>query len=255
MRTVPAKILAEKLEQRPVMLKAAGQNPALLAIGIGGSSSSMADAVLQVKRLLVLLPGYAAPADSEPFADASIAGNVLARLLAKLRQPAARDYVRFYRDFYANPRSPAYMLQCAHALFEGGGPQHRTLVLGPNLDLEADATEWASEIRHSEYKLPQSSRDLAALAREYDAVLLLHSDALGLGLGTLEQALDSALPEKVFVLNGRRRLYRLDTTMQRRLRRRRVLAETRIVESVLAQLVPVAGWVLAGFDRLMGNTN
>ena len=255
MRTVPAKILAEKLEQRPVMLKAAGQNPALLAIRIGGSSSSMADAVLQVKRLLVLLPGYAAPTNSEPFADATIAGNVLARLLAKLRRPAARDYVRFYRDFYANPRSPTYMLQCTHALFESGGPQHRTLVLGPNLDLEADATGWASEIRHSEYKLPQSSRDLAALAREYDAVLLLHSDALGLGLGTLEHALDAAVPEKVFVLNGRRRLYRLDTTMQRRLRRRRVLAETRIVESVLAQLVPVAGWVLASFDRLMGNTN
>ena len=42
--------------------------------------------------------------------------------------------------------------------------------------------------------------------------------------------MNAALPEKVFVLNGRHRFYRLDTTMQRRLRRRRVLAETRIVE-------------------------
>ena len=190
----------------------------------------MADAVLQVKRLLILLPGYSAPANSEPFADATIAGNILARLLAKLRRPAARDLVRFYRDFYANPRSPTYMLRYVCDLFESGEPQHRTLVVGPNLELEADVTEWASEIHHSEYKLAQATTDLAALAREYDAILLLHSDALGLGLGTLERAVNAALPEKVFVLNGRHRFYRLDTTMQRRLRRRRVLAETRIVE-------------------------
>ena len=102
--------IAEKVGAAASHAKGRGSGSALLAIGNGGSSRSMADAVLQVKRLLVLLPGYSAPTNSEPFADATIAGNILARLLAKLRRPAARDLVRFYRDFYANPRSPTYML-------------------------------------------------------------------------------------------------------------------------------------------------
>ncbi len=81
-------------------------------------------------------------------------------------------------------------------------------------------------------------------------MLLVHADALGLGLGGLERELAAAFPEQVFVLNGRRRLYRLDPVMRRRLRRRRVLAETRIVEAALGRLVPVLAWALAAFDRL-----
>ncbi len=212
-------------------------------------SSPATDAVLAAERLLVLFPGYSAPSGSEPFADATMVGNAFARLLAMVRRPATRDHVRFYRDFYANPRSPAYMAERLRALFGSGEGRRRTLVLDPKLDGEDATAGWAGDIHRSADSLARSPGDLAEQMRAHDAVLLLHSDALGLGLGALERRLVGAFPAGVFVLNGRRRLYRLDARMQRRLRRRRVLAETRIVEAALARVVPILAWLLAGFDR------
>lgn len=210
----------------------------------------MTDAVLQSKRLLVLFPGYAAPENSEPFTDARRIGNTFARLLAKVRRSTMRDHVRFYRNFYANPRSPAYMAERLQILFDSGEGRRRTLILGSQVDIGRDTARWATEVRYGDDRLAQTPRDVPELAREHDTVLLIHSDALGLGLGSLERSLVAAFPGSTFVLNGRRRLYQLDRRMQRRLGCSRVLAETRVAESALALLVPMVGWVLASFDRL-----
>ena len=202
------------------------------------------------ERLLVVFLGYAAPLDREPFADAGRLGNALARGLMVLRSPAVRLHVRFYRDFYANPRSPAYMGEVLDRLLANSADQARTLLVGPRVDIDLGAVGWANEVRLADEDLVRKPRDLSDLTRHHDAALLVHADALGLGLGAFEQTLVAAFPRQVFVLNGRQRLYRLDARMRRRLGRRRVLAETRLVEAALARLVPIAGWLLAARDRL-----
>ena len=218
--------------------------------GSVGSSSSAVTVILTTKRLLVLFPGYAAPTSSDEFVDGGPLGNVFAMLLVKLRVRAMREHVRFYRDYYANPRSPAYMAERLRELFDGSTEGRRVLVLDPTLDIDAASVAWASEVRRNEDRLARATHALSDLKSTHDAVLLVHSDALGLGLGPLERRLVVAFPSCVFVFNGRRRLYRLDRRMQRGLRRRRTLAETRIVEALLARLMPALGWLLAGFDRL-----
>jgi len=207
--------------------------------------------VLATKRLLVVFPGYAAPHNEEPFVDAAMLGNAFARMLTRLRDRATRDHVRSYRDFYANPRSATYMAERLRDLFEHGKRDGTALVLDPALDIDASETEWASEIRRGSDKLARMPRELLDLVPAYEAVLLVHSDALGLGLGRLERMLIAASPGGVFVLNGRRRLYRIDPRMQRRLSVRRIFAETRIVEMILARVVAIMGWLLAGYDRLL----
>ena len=172
------------------------------------SSSPAARAVLAAERLLVLFPGYSAPSGSEQFADATMVGNAFARLLAMMRRPATRDHVRLYRDYYANPRGPGYMAERLRALVGSGEGRRRTLVLDAKLDCKDARAGWDGDICRSVESLARSPGDLAELLRTHDAVLMLHSDALGLGLGALERRLVGALPAGVFVLNGRRRLYR-----------------------------------------------
>ncbi len=220
-------------------------------LGFNRVEASQADTLLTAaQRLLVVCPGYAAPVDQAPFTDAGWLGNVLARGLAVVRSPAMRRHVRFYRDFYANPREPAYMGEVLNRLFNNSDGQRKTLLSVPRVNIDPGMVRWASEIRHVDEEFVRNPRDLSDLPREHDAALLVHADALGLGLGAFERALAAAFPDKVFVLNGRRRLYHLDAPMRRRLARRRVLAETRVVEAVLARLVPIAGWLLAVRDRL-----
>jgi hypothetical protein len=207
-------------------------------------------ALLETERLLVIFPGYAAPGDHDPFTDGGSLCNRLVRWFAARRKSVTREHVRLYRDFYANPRSPAYMAGRLERLFDSSDGQCRTLLLGPWADIGPGAARWAIEIRQIDESAVRSPVELPALKRDYDAVLLLHSDAIGIGLGALERALVVAFSREVFVLNGRGRLYRLDARMRRLLRRRRVLAQTRIIEAVLARLVPIVAWVLATHDRL-----
>jgi hypothetical protein len=207
-------------------------------------------AELHGKRLLVVMPGYVAPGDGEPFADGGMLGNAFARCLASMRAAATRQHVRFYRDFYANPRSAAYMFERVQDLLGDSPAEHRVLLLGPGLEISADAGRWASELQRLPAMAGQGAVDLDALARGFDAVLLVHADALGLGLVAIERKLSAAAPGRIFVLNGRRRFYRLDPRMQRLLRRRRVLAETRVVEAALGHVIPILGGFLALVDKL-----
>jgi hypothetical protein len=203
-----------------------------------------------IRRLLVVFPGYVAPVEQLPFSDAGLFGNVLVRGLAAIRSPAMRQHVRFYRDYYANPRVPAYMREMLDRLFADSPSQARTLLVGPGAEIDPGTVHWADEVRRVDESFMREPFDLTHLGREHDAALLVHADALGLGLGAFERSLAAAFPGHMFVLNGRRRLYRLDARMRRRLGRRRVLAETRIVEAALARLVRVAAWLLAARDLL-----
>jgi hypothetical protein len=207
-------------------------------------------ALLETERLLVIFPGYAAPGDHDPFTDGGSLCNRLVEWFAERQNSVTREHARIYRDFYANPRSPAYMAGSLEGLFDSSDGQRRTLLLGPWADVAPGAAHWANEIRRIDENAVRSPVELPTLKRDHDAVLLMHSDAIGIGLGALERALVAAFSREVFVLNGRGRLYRLDARMRRLLRRRRVIAHTRIIEAVLARLVPIAVWVLVTHDRL-----
>jgi hypothetical protein len=64
-------------------------------------------------------------------------------------------------------------------------------------------------------------------------VILAHHDALGLGLYSLERALLAQFKD-TFVINGRRRVYRLDQSAQQEHKLRRFLAQTRLAELLIS---------------------
>ena len=199
-------------------------------------------------RIAVIMTGYAAPRDGEKFQDASLIGNAMARFLSAMRSRALREHVLFYRDYYANPRSDQYMLQ---RLYELGSTCSFSALLVPEAAIiPSEVLPFFSRVRRIEPLSFWRRENLLDLRAGHDAILLVHSDPLGLGLGTLERQLQRLFGEQLFVLNGRRRLYRLDSRMRRILARRRLLAHTRIIEAILGRLVPVIGGVFAVLDRV-----
>lgn len=173
-------------------------------------------------------------------------------LLERFESPAARGHRIVHRDHYANPRPlPYLMAMIAEATavlsagsvpdlvidtrYQGVPPEEITRDFGrvSSADL-ANAEPWQAEL------LPQ--------VPGYAHVVLVYPDALGLGCGAGE-ALVLDAHASVFVLNGRRRLFRLDSSLAIRMRVSRFLARTRIVERALAvAIVPVAA-LLARRDR------
>ncbi len=206
-----------------------------------------ASVILSSERLLVVMPGYAAPRAGEPFGDGKLFGNAVAAVLTTFRSRRMREHVHFYRDFYANPRSSSYMLERLQELI-GERCGQTMLLVGPGS--QQVHAPWATEIRRLPALPQQALTEIERLQVSHDAVLLVHADALGLGLAAIERTLSKGGPGRVFVLNGRRRFYRLDRAMQRVLARHRLLAHTRLVESALGLLVTIAGTLLAAMDRL-----
>ena len=71
----------------------------------------------------------------------------------------------------------------------------------------------------------------ADIAGDGDNIVLLYPDSIGMDFPGIERALARQCPSRnVFVLNGRRRFFRLDRDMRRRLRLRRWLVAVRLPE-------------------------
>jgi hypothetical protein len=210
---------------------------------------------LAAERLFVFFPGYSAPKDEEPFRDGGPLSNQLVRNLAAWRGPNMRGHVRVYRDFYANPRTPAYMATLAGEIVARSRIGQVTALIDSAVTVAQADAPWTNNIRVVERPLRDATLDdLGISPQPGDAVLLLHSDPLGMGLGTLERQLTKVFPGRVFILNGRRRGYRLDQRMSRILRCHRIIAETRIVEALLARLFGAVAAVLAFGDRIIGRS-
>ena len=195
----------------------------------------------KVKRLLVAMPGYAAESSTRQVGEGHPLYRCLGSLWRLLTTASYRSFVRGYRDFYANPRSGEYMTGQISALADSAFPGADLLFLAVNtpslpdaLQSRRDMIELVSVSSASDLHL---SLERLANGATFDAVLLLHHDAIGLGLAGIEETLLGAVPDRVFVLNGRRRVYRLDPVMRRRLASRRFLAETRIVELGLGLMI------------------
>lgn len=86
-----------------------------------------------------------------------------------------------------------------------------------------------------------------------DNVVLLFPDSIGLDFGIIERSIGSRWPAKrMFALNGRRRFFRLDAAMRRRIAVRRFLEKSRIPEAGLLVVFMVATPFLALFDVARG---
>jgi hypothetical protein len=208
---------------------------------------SVAASLPQAARLLVLLPDYSASALDAPFSDGGSTGTLMDRCLRAMRGTATRHHVRLYRDYYANPRRPGYMLEIAGELIDRLTAKAVTLIVDQSVELVVTPA-WATTVERWQCPLRGAGSAELPVAGNFDAVLLLHSDPLGLGLAQIERQLLRRFPNRVYVLNGRRRCYPLDRRMCRLLGRRRFLAETRLIEAVLARVVRIAAAALSSYD-------
>ena len=87
-----------------------------------------------------------------------------------------------------------------------------------------------------------------------DNVVLLFPDSIGLDFGVIERSIASRWPAKrLFALNGRRRFFRLDAPMRRRMAIRRFLEKSRIPEVGLSVVFIVATPFLALMDLVRGH--
>lgn len=176
--------------------------------------------------------------------------------LDRLESPASRGHRIVHRDHYANPRSFDYMRDAVVSALAHLTRTPADLVVDRAFGAAAETMTAATfgRIVVADAADAQSWRaGPLARAREYDNVLLAYPDALGLGCGAAEaRALEGRA--SVFVVNGRRRAFRLTHGMRRRLGLSRGLAETRIVERGLAVAVRPVAALLARWDRVIART-
>jgi len=85
-------------------------------------------------------------------------------------------------------------------------------------------------------------------------IVLLYPDAIGMEFGWIERALARRWPSKhVLALNGRRRLFRLDREMRRRLAIRRFLEFSRLPELAFFLVFAVVTPFFALLDIMRGH--
>jgi hypothetical protein len=176
-------------------------------------------------------------------------------LLERFESPAARGHRILHRDHYANPRTLPYVIalieEAASVLSAGAGADlvidSRYQAMPPEEITRGFGRIWSADLASAG---PWRAELLPHVAG-YAHVVLVYPDALGLGCETGERLVLDA-HASVFVLNGRRRLFRVDSSLAMRLQFSRFLARTRVVERMLAAIIgPVAG-VLARRDRAEG---
>ncbi|CAO3460078.1 hypothetical protein [Azospirillum argentinense] len=157
-----------------------------------------------------------------------------------------------HRNFYANPRHPSYMAAQIDELAAWLAPAHCELVIDSTWRDRFHFTQLA--VARQDPVIDPVSSGWARMAdgQPPDAVILCYRDALGLGCAPIERAAARQV-STVYVLNGRRRLFRLDGAMRRRLALRRYLAERRVIELLLAAAVVPVAMLLACWDGMTGD--
>ncbi len=153
-----------------------------------------------------------------------------------------------HRDHYANPRTLEYQMAMVASAVEMLSPEAPATVVVDAAFGDA-AGRFASV---ADLARPELWRDSpAAHGRHYDNVVAVYADALGLGCERAEARLVRE-SGSILVLNGRRRVFRLDASLAHRLDVSRFLASTRIVERTLAVAVRPFAAALALFDLMTG---
>ena len=177
--------------------------------------------------------------------DGAVAG-----WLGRRESSADRGHRIVHRDHYANPRPLPYVLAMMAAAADLISDQPPDVIVDQKWEADvAPQLPGCRSVERADVILATAwqSGTLAQLAA-YDHVVLVYSDALGLGCGDAERTANGN-HQSVLAINGRRRAFRLDRSMHRRLQVHRWLAHTRIVERGLAKVMVIMGAMLARRDR------
>jgi hypothetical protein len=174
--------------------------------------------------------------------------------LERRESPAVRGHRIVHRDHYANPRPLPYLMAATASAAEALCDQAPDIVVDQQWDTDpsAEFASWCRNVARAEVAAETVWQQgmLANLPR-YDHVVLVYADALGLGCDGAERAALSR-HASVLIINGRRRAFRLDRSLHDQLQFRRRLAHSRIVERVLAAVIPPIAARLARRDRDLG---
>jgi hypothetical protein len=172
--------------------------------------------------------------------------NILWRIARRLRLTAISDNARRIRDYHANPRSLDYMLGVA-AEFRAANK-----VTGPVYALVDKTFAPASARVDGSFAVPFEMFEVGddeAICRWMKqraikpvAIVLLYTDAVGLGCDKTQDAALAASAQ-VIVVNGRRRAFGLDRSARRALALRRFLSNWRFMEIFFAMTILVVAVV------------
>ena len=166
--------------------------------------------------------------------------------LERLESSESRGHRIVHRDHYANPRSLEYLVAMVRSVIvKLPASQQVDLMLDASFNAAADAIDrgWFGRMVSADPN-QEASWTPAALGtaiNEYDNVVLVYADALGLGCSAGEGfALRGR--DSILIVNGRRRAFRMTRSMRRRVALSRVLAHSRVVERCFGVAVkPIAG--------------
>jgi hypothetical protein len=135
-----------------------------------------------------------------------------------------------------------------------GGVWRRHLVANAAVrDREYMEALFRSHFPHGQIIEVEAGRVPTAVMNDVDNIVLLFPDPIGIDFRWIEHEIASRAPSKsVFALNGRRRFFRLDSAMRRRLAFRRFLAAVRIPEMSFLLIFVIATPFLTLFDFMRG---
>lgn len=198
---------------------------------------------------LVLVCSYRGGTDSkQPWRMSRRYVGTLVNLLTLF---ALRQFIGTYRDHYANARNFAYQADLVRAVLERAKFTACDLIVDEALAADAQglAIDGVNTVTIARIA------DAASLpADRYDTLVLVYPDALGLSWTGMEARALSAAKGDVVVVNGRRRLFTLDKPVRRKLRWRRFLANTRIVQTAIGILAWPFAAVLTAYDAVRGRS-
>jgi hypothetical protein len=162
-----------------------------------------------------------------------------------------KSYVQHFR---ANPRSILYMLKLAYDLVNEAASDIRVDLL-TDKETSAAIPEPLRVWPHNLWTMPDLNRIPADVLSElrsqnYDTVIFLYSDAIGLRWGQVESQIVKLHVPNVLVLNGRKRLFVWDAEAQRLLGQRRVIESGCLLEIVLLPALVLVSIPLALYDTL-----
>jgi hypothetical protein len=171
--------------------------------------------------------------------------------LERRESPAVRGHRIVHRDHYANPRALPYVMALAGRAAEALCDQAPDIVIDQRWDTDpsAEFAPWCRNVARADVAEETAwQHGLLADLPQYDHVVLIYPDALGLGCDGAERAALSR-HASVLIVNGRRRAFRLDRSLHGQLQLQRFLAHSRLVERVLAAVIPPIAARLARRDR------
>lgn len=198
--------------------------------------------MLTGKAMLVLCSYRGGAGRKQPWMSGD---GVIRRIIGSLTLLPLRQFIAMYRDHFANPRNFSYQLALAQAVLENARFTGAEILVDAALNVGRDDIELIGV----EKVAIETIVPAFFTQGNFDTIVLIYPDALGLSWSRIE-ARAMVAARTVVLVNGRRRLFTLDQSVRKSLLWRRFLANTRFVEILMGiGVIPVAA-ILALIDRL-----